>query len=287
MHNLLVLGPIKGNPGPQNNARGQQRQNTASNAINNIEANKPEAFQDLTQQAVNQDVGASSLEFETIKQPNPSGYSGQQLPTPSKPLVVSIQKQNPIKSENPKSAAQTEPQISTIQSVPTTEQFEILEDSSQTNIQYSPDNENFVDTSPSFSAIPEQSPANYPNIDTNTQRIVFPDDEEERYFSSYPQTDVSSSTTQVVSTTSNSLPLKIPSRVPTIVQPIQPISSSAPIKSAASQPFITCPSAMKCVEKITCNFNGVMVEEPVFLSPEQETQRVPLIVSYNFLFLTI
>jgi len=203
------------------------------------------------------------------------------LPTPSEPLVVSIQKQKPIKSENPESVAQTEPQISTIQSVPTVEQFEIFEDPSQTNIQYSPDNENFVDSSPAFSAIPEQSPSNYPNIDTNTQRIVFPDDEEERYFSSYPQTDVSSSTAQVVSTTSNSLSLKIPTRHPTTGQPIQPISSSAPIKNAASQPFITCPSAMKCVEKINCNFNGVMVEEPVFLSPEQETQRVPLIPCFN------
>merc|ERR1719244_632137 len=38
---------------------------------------------------------------------------------------------------------------------------------------------------------------------------------------------------------------------------------------------------MKCVEKINCNFNGVMVEQPVFLNPEQETQRVPLIPCFN------
>merc|ERR1719273_2504187 len=38
---------------------------------------------------------------------------------------------------------------------------------------------------------------------------------------------------------------------------------------------------MKCVEKINCDFNGVMVEEPVFLNPEQETQRVPLIPCFN------
>merc|ERR1719233_173300 len=267
-------GPVKGNPGPQNNARGQQRQNTVSNAINNVDANKPEDLQDITQQGVNQDVGASSLEFETIKKPNPPGYSGQQLPTPNEPLLISIQKQKPIKSEQPKSAAQTEPQINTIQIQPIKEQSEILEDPSQTNIQYTPDNGNFVESSPAFSAVPEQSPASYPNIDTNTQRIVFPDDEEEKYFPSYPQTDVFSSTAQVVSSTSKSFPLQQISTSPTTVQPIQPSSSSTPIQNAASQPFITCPSAMKCVEKINCNFNGVMVEQPVFLNPEQETQRV-------------
>ena len=96
LHNLFVLGPIKGNPGPQNNARGQQRQNTVSNAINNVDANKPEAFQDLTQQAVNQDVGASSLEFETIKKPNKSGGNADvvvQRPQSKKNLEVRSERQ--------------------------------------------------------------------------------------------------------------------------------------------------------------------------------------------------
>merc|ERR1711892_428096 len=69
-------GPIKGNPGPQSNARGQQRQQGANNANTNFNANKPEAFQDLTQQVVNQDFGdfgASSLAFDTIKQSTPTG----------------------------------------------------------------------------------------------------------------------------------------------------------------------------------------------------------------------
>ena len=48
---------------------------------------------------------------------------------------------------------------------------------------------------------------------------------------------------------------------------------------AAAQPFVRCPSAMKCVPKINCDFNGVMVNTRVFLSPVQEKQRVPLIVS--------
>ena len=58
------LGPIKGNPGPQSNARGQQ---TLNNANNNFNKNKPEAFQELTKPAINQEFGASSPQFETIK----------------------------------------------------------------------------------------------------------------------------------------------------------------------------------------------------------------------------
>ena len=133
----------------------------------------------------------------------------------------------------------------------------------------------------------EKSPSSFPSIDTNTQRIVFPDEEEERFFPTYPQTSLPSSTNQVFSSPSKSSPLEIIPSNPTTVKPIQPNPtpdlvtrpSPTPVQNAASQPFITCPSAMKCVEKINCNFNGVMVEEPVFLNPEQEAQRVPLIVS--------
>ena len=57
-----------------------------------------------------------------------------------------------------------------------------------------------------------------------------------------------------------------------------PTPAQQSVQNAASQPFVTCPSAMKCVQKVNCNFNGVMVEERVLLTPEQEIQRVPLIV---------
>jgi len=90
---IPLLGPIKGNPGPQSNARGQQRQQTLNNKNNNFNKNKPEAFQELTQPAINREFGASSPQFETIKQSNPSGYVGQQLPTQKQPLLLSIQKQ--------------------------------------------------------------------------------------------------------------------------------------------------------------------------------------------------
>merc|ERR1712064_164314 len=51
--------------------------------------------------------------------------------------------------------------------------------------------------------------------------------------------------------------------------------------SAEQQPFIQCPSAMKCVPKINCDFNGVMVNYEVRLNRVQEEGRVPLIPCFN------
>merc|ERR1712098_73151 len=45
--------------------------------------------------------------------------------------------------------------------------------------------------------------------------------------------------------------------------------------------FIQCPSAMKCVPKINCDFNGVMVNYEVRLNRVQEEGRVPLIPCFN------
>jgi len=267
-------GPIKSNPGPQSNARGQQRQNTVNNANSELSANKPEAFQDLTQQPINQDFGAaaSSLESETIKQNTPSGYSGQPLPTPQKPLVLTIQKQQPIKVSPTQAPVTTE-----AQNQPITEQVQNTEDFSaeNTNTPFATDNKHSFEVSPGYSTItqPETSPANYP--DTNHHRIVFPDDEEETSFPAFPQTSVPSFSPEPSPSTSRSAPLKVTPPVPsTVAQP-------SPVQTAASQPFVTCPSAMKCVEKISCNFNGVMVDQPVLLNPEQEAQRVPLIPCFN------
>merc|ERR1712079_653267 len=58
----------------------------------------------------------------------------------------------------------------------------------------------------------------------------------------------------------------------------QPVSNKRP---ASAQPFVRCPSAMKCVPKVNCDFNGVMVNTRVSLSPIQEQQRVPLIPCLN------
>merc|ERR1719391_1624513 len=58
------------------------------------------------------------------------------------------------------------------------------------------------------------------------------------------------------------------------------VKAPAPVLSdqgAASLPFTQCPSAMKCVEKKLCDFNGVMRDFVTTLSPAQESLRVPLI----------
>ena len=65
----------------------------------------------------------------------------------------------------------------------------------------------------------------------------------------------------------------------------QEFESNAPSKlspeqlSTTSTPYVQCPSAMKCVPRVNCDFNGVMVSFNVILSQAQEEQRVPLIVS--------
>jgi len=50
---------------------------------------------------------------------------------------------------------------------------------------------------------------------------------------------------------------------------------------AASKPFVRCPSAMKCVPKINCDFEGVMRNQVFDLTPEMEMLRVPLIPCVN------
>ena len=57
------------------------------------------------------------------------------------------------------------------------------------------------------------------------------------------------------------------------------LASSVAQPPAASSPFLQCPSAMKCVERRLCDFNGVMRPQETRLTPEQELLRVPLIVS--------
>merc|ERR1712172_383026 len=51
--------------------------------------------------------------------------------------------------------------------------------------------------------------------------------------------------------------------------------------STTSTPYVQCPSAMKCVPRVNCDFNGVMVSYNVILSQIQEQQRVPLIPCFN------
>ncbi|XP_023330448.1 uncharacterized protein DDB_G0283357 [Eurytemora carolleeae] len=73
-------------------------------------------------------------------------------------------------------------------------------------------------------------------------------------------------------------------------QPRQPVQQQPrPVQQQSQQnfvpadqkPFTQCPSAMKCVPRINCNFEGVMVNEVFNLSPELEMLRVPLIPCVN------
>merc|ERR1719410_157252 len=71
------------------------------------------------------------------------------------------------------------------------------------------------------------------------------------------------------------------------VFPNQGFESNAPQNispgqlSTTSTPYVQCPSAMKCVPRVNCDFNGVMVNFNVILSQVQEEQRVPLIPCFN------
>merc|ERR1711902_428776 len=55
------------------------------------------------------------------------------------------------------------------------------------------------------------------------------------------------------------------------------------VSPAASKPFVRCPSAMKCVPRVNCNLEGVMVNEVLNYSPDLEMLRVPLIPCVNMM----
>merc|ERR1711892_1154244 len=182
-----------------------------------------------------------------------------------------------------------------IQSAPITDPVQNVLQYDGENSQSAPDNI-FNDSQdyPSFNQ-PRDTPADYPA--TNTQRIVFPQDDEETSFPTFSQTSLSPYTDTTLSSVSKTQPLTViqPNPIPVqqqvqvnqpyqasvqqpvqVIQPIpvqqpvqiiQPIPVQQPVQvfqpnpipvqqlvqAAASQPFITCPSAMKCVQKITCN----------------------------------
>merc|ERR1712227_448763 len=86
---------------------------------------------------------------------------------------------------------------------------------------------------------------------------------------SFPVASPPSSSSAIVSPPSSPIPSPPPS------------SQLTPKQSTTATPFIQCPSAMKCVPKVNCDFNGVMVNFIVRLNSIQEQQRVPLIPCLN------
>ena len=47
------------------------------------------------------------------------------------------------------------------------------------------------------------------------------------------------------------------------------------------EPYVRCPSAMLCVQRVNCDFDGFITEDVLDIGPDLEMLRVPLIVSYN------
>jgi len=66
----------------------------------------------------------------------------------------------------------------------------------------------------------------------------------------------------------------------------RPVSQSQtkprrPVVPANTEPFVMCPSAMKCVPKSNCDLKGVMTDQVQNYTPQLEALRVPLIPCVN------
>merc|ERR1719410_3221346 len=77
-----------------------------------------------------------------------------------------------------------------------------------------------------------------------------------------PQPSSSSPSSFPIASPPSSFPITSPPSSPQI----------SPQQSTTATPFIQCPSAMKCVPKVNCDFNGVMVNFIVRLNSIQEQQ---------------
>merc|ERR1719500_1801232 len=75
-------------------------------------------------------------------------------------------------------------------------------------------------------------------------------------------------------------PQNQPARAPAS-RPASQGAGSRPVRPASQEPFVMCPSAMKCVPKTNCDLKGVMTETVQSYSPQVELLRVPLIPCVN------
>jgi len=342
-------GPVNGNPGPQTNGRGQQRQEIINSANPNINNNKQEVFQLLTQPPIKEQLGASSPSIHNVKPNN----DGQLLSSQNQPFIQSIQKKPA--TQNPINPLQNQPLINTIKNKPTVDgiytsqygpeagdgygnsQFDITSRPKNQDQSISPvykNQDGFIfpedNEEPRFPTFPKKRNPSYSNISPVTQQTedrTNPIDVTQTNPIQVTQTNpiqvIQTNPIQVTQTNpiqvtqTNPIQVTQPNSIQDILQPtaqvtqtilskeIQPnlveVIQQNPVKVfqpvqeiqqnpsppqqsgelASSQPFVTCPSAMKCVPKINCNFNGVMVEEEVVLSEVMETQRVPLIPCFS------
>ena len=54
------------------------------------------------------------------------------------------------------------------------------------------------------------------------------------------------------------------------------------VKAGGVKPYVRCPSAMLCVQRVNCDFDGSITEDLLDIGPDLEMLRVPLIVSLQF-----
>merc|ERR1719431_2143929 len=299
-------GPINGNPGPQTNGRGQQRQQTVNL---NINSNKNEVFQLIAQPPIKEQLGASSVSIQNTKQNN----RGQPLSSQNQPLIQSIQKKPAIiisTTQNPTNTVVKQPLINTIENQPTV--------ANTGNNKFVPEaGGGYGNSQLDITSQPIKQDQSIPPVYKNQDSFIFPEENEEPRFPTFPKkrnpsySNISPvtleteehQTTPIQVTQPNPIQDIVPNTIqvpqsslskdiqqnpvkitqPNPVQEIQqnPSPSQQSGDLASSQPFVTCPSAMKCVPKISCNFNGVLVEEQVVLSEAQERQRVPLIPCFS------
>lgn len=52
------------------------------------------------------------------------------------------------------------------------------------------------------------------------------------------------------------------------------------------KPYVKCPSAMECIQRRNCDFDGFITEDPLDISPDLEMLRVPLIVRNHDTWIT-
>ena len=58
-------------------------------------------------------------------------------------------------------------------------------------------------------------------------------------------------------------------------------NNNQPQPAADTKPFVKCPAAMKCVPEEYCDLEGIMVEQPLQLTPQLRMIRVALNVRHQ------
>jgi len=172
-------GPINGNPGPQTNGRGQQRQQTINSANLNINSNKQEVFQLITQPPIKEQLGASSVSIQNTKQNN----RGQPLSSQNQPLIQSIQKKPAIiisSTLNLTNPVDKQPLINTIENQPTV--------ANTGNNEFVPEaGGGYGNSQLDITSRPIKQDQSIPPVYKNQDSFIFPEDNEEPRFPTFPK----------------------------------------------------------------------------------------------------